>query len=246
MRCARPRAISRSSRRRLLPDSRRRPHLPDGLPGAGRGPPRVEGRRDHRRAGGRHPPRPRRWASSASSATGASGRSRRSRTPSGCRSSARSIPEAADFAAHDDARPFIGVDGHLRVLAAGPAGPAGARGRPRLRARADSARASSRTRCGRTVRRLLGRRRHDRLLLRGQRDAGAPGRAVPVSGTRCARSIHTCGTCPGRGWRIVTSGDSIVSDGCDPPPMFSGPIRCRAAVARWTRHADPAFCGAGR
>ena len=202
-------------RRRLLPDSRRRPSVPDGLLASWStrtsiAAPTSRSRRSRSRSRTR-----RRWASSASTATARSSRSRRSRSRERLAEIGQSIPQGATFAGHAPDKPFVasmGVyvfsrDVLLDMLGAGHA--------PRTSAARSSRRRSASYRVQRVpVPRLLGRRRHGRLVLRREHHADARRARRSSSTIRTGRSTRTRASCPARGSATAPSRDAIIAEGC--------------------------------
>ncbi len=188
----------RPLRRRLLPDSRRRSSVPHGLRRAGRRAHRSQRRHHDRRAAGDRGRRLRHGHLPVRSAAARSSRSRRNPTPIDWPRSARASRQASIFAGHTPDKPFVasmGVyvfsrDVLLDMLAADQAKDFGREIIP-------SALGQYRVQCA-PVPRLLGRRRHDRVLLRRQHHADAARRAVQVLRSAAGRSTRTRGSCPGR------------------------------------------------
>ena len=140
----------------------------------------------------------RRWAFFASIAPAKSSRSRRSRIRTGCGRSARAFRPDATFAAHAPDKPFVASMGIyvfsrdvlLDVLAQ--------QQRDRLRTGDHPWRARSLSGALAPVPRLLGGRGHRRIVLRGERDADAVGRAVQVLRSAAGRSTRIRASCRAR------------------------------------------------
>ena len=108
-------------RRRLLPDPRRRPPLPDGLLRADRGAHRGPRRHHHRRAAGDAGRRDADGHLPVRRPTARSSASRRSRTRARLAEIGGSMPRGLDRRRHDAGEAVRRLDGHLRVLARGAA-----------------------------------------------------------------------------------------------------------------------------
>ena len=110
--------------------------------------------------------------------------------------SAAAFPPGATFGGHTRRQAVRRLDGHLRVLARRAArGARAGRARPTSAARSFRRR-SSRYRVQRApVPRLLGRRRHGRVVLRREHHAHAARRAVQASTIRAGRSTRTRASC---------------------------------------------------
>ena len=205
----------RALRRRLLPDPRRRSSLPDGLLRAGRRARRSQRRHHHRRAAGHdrrrlgdghlplRPQRPdRRLRGEAERASGSTRSARASRR---ARRSAATSPDKPFVASmgiyvfsRDVLLEVLEQDGADRLRPRDH--PGGARPLPRQRA---------------PVPRLLGRRRHRRVVLRRQHHADAARRAVQAS-TIPRRPIYTHARfLPGsRLQRLHRRANAIIAEGC--------------------------------
>ena len=187
-------------RRRLLPDPRRRSSLPDGLLRADRGAHREPRRHHHRGAAGHARRRDRDGHLPVRHARPDRRLRGEARRASGSPRSAAASRAASTFAALTADKPFVASMGIyvfsrdvlLEMLAAGPA-------------RRTSAARSSRTRSAATacnalpLPRLLGRRRHDRVVLRREHHADAAAARRSTSTIRAGRSTRTRAFCPARG-----------------------------------------------
>ena len=102
-------------------------------------------------------------------------------------------------------------------------------------------------RAGAPVRRLLGRHRHDPLVLRGQPGAGAAEPPFRLGTRPIARSTRGPASCPPRGSTAPRSRSSLIADGCViEPGARDREQRHRPALPHRPRRDDPQFDPDGR
>ncbi len=145
----------------------------------------------------------------------------------------RSIPPARR-SADTPGQAVHRLDGRLRLLARRAAGDAGGRQRQGLRPRGHPGGARSLQRQRVPVSRLLGRRRHRRVVLRREHHAHAAGGAVQVLRRQPARSTRTRASCRGRAWatapcarRSSPTAASSIAARSSSRSSASGPHRAR-------------------
>ena len=139
-----------------------------------------------------------------------------------------------------------GLDGRLRVLARRAARHPGRRRRHRLRPRGHSGGARPVPGQRVPVPRLLGRRRHDSVLLRRQHPADQARRAVPLLRSRSGRSTRIRGFFRARGSPTASVKDAIVAEGCfiDRASSTQSVIGIRTRVQQRARASGDRCCSA--
>ena len=206
-----------AARHRVRADPLGRPALPHGLRRDARHARRAQGRRhDRRQAGARSRSRAR-WASCASTTPAASsGFVEKPKTDDAARTDVRDGPGVDRRPRRRQRRPRLpGQHGHLPV-------------QPRRRWSTLLAKTNyhdfgrevfpaairTRQRAGPPVRRLLGRHRHDPLVLRGEPAARPAEPAVRPDSTPRRRSTRGPASCRRRASTARRSQRSLVADGC--------------------------------